>query len=241
MKKLRITRLNLAVHAAAWLLFGYLTWAWFSGNLTINPIQALEQHTGDYALIFLLLSLACTPANTLFGFSKAIRLRRPLGVYAFVFATVHLALFVGLDYGFNFNFLLADIANKRYIFVGLAAFLALLPLALTSWKYWQKRLGKTWKRLHKLVYLAAPLVVIHLAWVVKGNLSALQGNIWKPALAAAALALLLAARIPPVRKRLVRARIILRNPVFRKKLVPTENGNQVPRAEKPGLSKKPGF
>ncbi len=238
MKRLHITRWNLAVHAAAWLLLAYLAWAWFSGGLSVNPIQDLEQRTGDYALIFLLLSLACTPANTLFGFSKAILLRRPLGVYAFLFAAVHLTLFVGLDYGFNFRFLLADIVNKRYIFVGLAAFLALLPLALTSWKYWQKRLGKTWKRLHKLVYLAAPLVVIHLAWVVKGNLTSLQGNIWKPALAAVVLTLLLVARIPAVRKRLAGVRYSFKNRVATQKTV--SEGERA-KLEKPSFSEKPGF
>ncbi len=230
MKGLRMSRLNFTAHAGAWLLFAYLVWAWFNNALTVNPIQTLEQHTGDYALVFLLLSLACTPANTLFGFSKALLLRRPLGVYAFVFATVHLLLFVGLDYGFNVHFLLADVANKRYIFVGLAAFLTLLPLALTSWKYWQKRLGKTWKRLHMLVYLAGPLVVIHLAWVVKGNLATLSGAIWKPFAAALVLALLLAARIPPVRRRLAEVKYAFRNRV-----------SKGPVVKKSDLSKKPGF
>ncbi len=221
MNLFRMTRLNLAVHAGAWLLAAYLISAWFSQGLTVNPIQALEQRTGDYAIIFLLLSLACTPANTLFGFSKALLLRRPLGVYAFLFATVHLLLFIGLDYGFNFHFLLADVANKRYIYAGLAAFLALLPLALTSWKYWQKRLGKTWKRLHKLVYLAAPLAVIHLAWVIKGNLATLSGAIWKPFAAALVLALLLLARFPPVRRKLAALKY-----AFRPQVPPRSSGSR---------------
>jgi sulfoxide reductase heme-binding subunit YedZ len=200
MKKLRMTPLHMAVHGLAWLPLIYLVWSYQSGRLGINPIQAATQLAGDYAIIFLLLSLACTPANTLFGITQAIKLRRPLGVYTFLYASVHLLTFVGLDYAFNLDFLLADVADKRYIFVGLAAFLTLIPLAFTSYSYWQKRLGKTWKRLHKLVYAAALLVVFHLAWVVKGNVSELQGDIWKPVLAGVVLTLLMIARIPRIRR-----------------------------------------
>jgi methionine sulfoxide reductase heme-binding subunit len=128
--------------------------------------------------------------------------RRPLGLYAFLYAAIHLFIFVGVDYGFNFDFLLADIAQKRFIFVGLAAFILLIPLAFTSYRYWQKRLGKNWKRLHRLVYVAALLVVIHVAWAVKGDLFTLQGDIWKPLLAGIVLALLLISRIPGVRRRI---------------------------------------
>jgi methionine sulfoxide reductase heme-binding subunit len=200
MKRFQFSRLQLAVHTGAllplvWLIKDYLT-----NNLTVNPIQAATIRTGDTALVLLLLSLAVSPIITLTGYAPLQKVRRPLGLYAFLYAAIHLTIFVGVDYAFDFNFLLADIAQKRFIFAGLAAFLLLLPLAFTSYRYWQKRLKKNWKRLHRLAYLAAVLVVIHVAWAVKGDLFTLQGDIWKPLLAGIVLTLLLLARIPGVRR-----------------------------------------
>jgi methionine sulfoxide reductase heme-binding subunit len=202
MKRFRFTPLQLAVHTAALLPLAWLIKDYLTDNLTVNPIQAATQRTGDYAIVLLLLSLAVTPIITLTGYSALSKVRRPLGLYAFLYAAIHLFIFVGVDYGFNFDFLLADIAQKRFIFVGLAAFILLIPLAFTSYRYWQKRLGKNWKRLHRLVYVAALLVVIHVAWAVKGDLFTLQGDIWKPLLAGIVLALLLISRIPGVRRRI---------------------------------------
>jgi DMSO/TMAO reductase YedYZ heme-binding membrane subunit len=149
MKRFRFTPLQLAVHAAALLPLAWLIKDYLTDNLTVNPIQAATQRTGDYAIVLLLLSLAVTPIITLTGYSALSKVRRPLGLYAFLYAAIHLFIFVGVDYGFNFDFLLADIAQKRFIFVGLAAFILLIPLAFTSYRYWQKRLGKNWKRLHR--------------------------------------------------------------------------------------------
>ncbi|MGE5602720.1 MAG: sulfite oxidase heme-binding subunit YedZ, partial [Nitrososphaerales archaeon] len=100
----------------AWLIFDAAT-----GRLSVNPIQDIEQRTGKYALVLLVLSLWCTPASILTGWSAVTRWRRPLGLYAFGYAALHFLAFIGLDYGFNFRFLWADVAGKRYIFVGLAA------------------------------------------------------------------------------------------------------------------------
>lgn len=102
MKKRRFTRLQMFVHIAAWIPLAVIIAAFLTGNLTANPIQAAQQRTGDTALILLGLSLACTPANTLFKFREAVKLRRPLGLYGYMYAAIHLLIFVGLDYGFDF-------------------------------------------------------------------------------------------------------------------------------------------
>lgn len=206
----RFTRLQLAVHIASLIPLASLVWDALRDNLTINPIQAATQRTGDYAILLLLLSLACTPLYHLTGFAPILKWRRPLGLYAFLYASIHLSIFIGLDYGFDWALLWQEVALKRYVLVGLGAFLILLPMAFTSYNYWKKRLGKGWKRLHRLVYLAGVLAVIHLAWVVKGDVLNLQGDIWKPLLAGITLTLLLAARLPFLRRALPAARMWLR-------------------------------
>lgn len=198
----RFTPLQAAVHVAAWLPMLVLLWDASRGSLSVNPYQAATQRTGNTALILLLLSLACTPINTLFRVPQVLTLRRPLGLYAFFYAAAHVFIFTGLDYGFQWSLLVRDLSDKRYIFAGLAAFLLLVPLAATSWNWWKKQLGKNWKRLHRMVYLAAALVVLHFAWVVKGDVTQLQGDIARPVLAGLAVAVLLVLRIPAVRRRL---------------------------------------
>ncbi len=151
-----------------------------AGELTVNPYQAVEQRTGWIALIFLLLALACTPANLLLGWRQALRHRRTLGLYAFAWASVHLLILVGLDYGWSFRLLRADLETKPFIWVGASALLLLAALAATSFVVWKRRLGKNWKRLHRLVYVAVPLVVVHFAWARKANLATLSGDILWP-------------------------------------------------------------
>ena len=197
----KISWLPLLVHASAWFLVAWLVIDYLSGNLTINPIQAATQRTGKYALIFLVLSLSCTPINTLFGFRQVLGLRRWLGLYAFMFAAIHLTIFIGWDYGFDISLLKIEFLQKRSVIIGSAALLILLPLAITSFRWWMKRLGKNWKRLHRLVYLAGGLVIIHYAWAKKGDLFRLQGDIWQPLLIGIFLIILLVLRIPSVRKK----------------------------------------
>jgi sulfoxide reductase heme-binding subunit YedZ len=196
----RFTPYQIAAHIAAWALVGWLVFDYFSGRMSINPIQDATQRTGRYAIALLVLSLACTPLNTLFGLRQALPARRTLGLYAFMFVCFHLTLLVGVDYGLNLPLLIGDLGTKRYILVGLPAFLILLSLAFTSTNGWKKRLGKNWKRLHRLVYLAGSLAVIHYAWAAKGNLLDLQGDIIKPAFYGLAVLLLLLVRLPPIRR-----------------------------------------
>ena len=202
MKKVSI--LQLCVHMGGWLPMGLLLFDWVNHHLTANPIQAVEQRTGLYALTFLLLSLACTPISSLFGWKELIQRRKALGIYAFMYATIHLLTFVGLDYGFNFFSIFKDVGSKSYILIGLLAFILLLPLALTSFKSMMKRLGKNWKKLHKMVYFIAPLVILHFLLSVKGNIGRLQGNIQQPIIYGLIVTLLLVLRIPQIKITLLR-------------------------------------
>jgi sulfoxide reductase heme-binding subunit YedZ len=179
-------------HIAGWVPLIVTIWAWSTGNLTFNPVQAATIRTGRTAIIFLVLSLTITPLNTLFGLRQLIPLRRWLGLYAFLYAAVHVSIFTGVDYGFDLVLLQEAILQKPYAFVGAATFLILLPLALTSTKGWMRRLKKNWKRLHRLVYLAAPLATIHYAWAQKADIRI-------PIAVGILILVLLALRIAPIR------------------------------------------
>jgi sulfoxide reductase heme-binding subunit YedZ len=202
LKKSWLPILQFGLHAGALAPLAILVFDLFAARLSVNPIQDLTRRTGLTALIILLISLACTPASSLFSFRQALKLRRPLGLYAFFYAAFHLLLFVWADYRFDFALMWLDVSAKAYIFAGAGAFLILLSLAITSYNIWKKRLGKSWKRLHRLVYLAAILVGLHYAWVKKADFSRLTGEITGPLIAIGVLALLLLVRIPAVRKAL---------------------------------------
>lgn len=195
-----LSPLQTLVHATAWIPLAVLVAAFLTNHLTVNPIQAAEIRTGDTALIYLALSLACTPLNTLLRFPDLIKVRRPLGLYGYLYAGVHLLVFMGLDYTFDPGLIVQAIIEKPYILAGLAAFIVLSALAITSFRRSQARLGKIWKRLHQLVYGANLLVVIHFSLSVKGNVFRLQGDVFRPLLALAVVALLLIARIPSIRR-----------------------------------------
>lgn len=193
MNTLRKNWLRILTHVGAVTPLAWLLWDYWFDNLTVNPIQDITFRTGKPALILLVLSLACTPVNTLFGFKQALPLRKPLGLYAIMYVSLHFLIFIGLDYGFDWGLLYEAIFEKRYALVGFAAFLILLPLAVTSTQGWMRRLGKNWKRLHRWVYLAGILAVIHYVWLVKSDIR-------EPLLYGAAVALLLILRLPAVRK-----------------------------------------
>jgi len=196
----RFTKVQIFVHIAALTPLVWLILDYFTDNLTFNPIQAVTLRTGRYAIILLVLSLACTPINTIFGFRQAIKVRRPLGLYAFLYASIHFMIFLGVDYRFNLGLIFEEIITKRYIIAGFTAGLLLLPLAITSTKGWMKRLGIRWKQLHKFVYIAGLLAVTHYIWVVKSDYRL-------PLTVGAVLVLLLIARIPSVRKYLANLNI----------------------------------
>jgi sulfoxide reductase heme-binding subunit YedZ len=126
--------------------------------------------TGEWTLRFLLLTLAVTPARRLLGWSQLARLRRTLGLTAFAYACLHLLTYLVLDHFFDWGAIAEDVLERRYVTAGFAAFLCLVPLAATSTDAMLRRLGRRWLALHRLVYLAAALGVIHFLWLVKADL-----------------------------------------------------------------------
>jgi sulfoxide reductase heme-binding subunit YedZ len=193
MKRFKMTPLQIAAHIAAWIPLVWLLWDLWQGNLGPEPIREATLRTGKAALILLVASLACTPINIIFGFKPALKLRRPLGLYSFMYASFHFAIFIGVDYFFDFSLIKDALFEKRYALVGLITGLILLALAITSTVGWQRRLKKNWKRLHKFVYAAGILAVIHFIWLVKQGV--LEPWIW-----GLVVVLLLVIRIPKIKK-----------------------------------------
>ncbi len=191
---LRVTYHAVGLFPLAWLLFDF----WF-GLLGAEPIRAMILRTGKASIVMLTLSLVCTPAGYLFRWRDATTVRRPLGLYAFMYVCIHFLIFVWLDYALIVPLIVEEIVARRYALVGFAAFLLLIPLAITSTKGWQKRLGKRWKTLHKVVYLIAVLAVVHYIWLVKNAYT-------QPLLFAAVVGLLLLLRVPAVKQAILRAR-----------------------------------
>ncbi len=196
---LRVVYHAVGLFPLAWLIFDF----WF-GFLGPEPIRAMILRTGKAAIIMLMLSLACTPANIIFGWKQAIVVRRALGLYAFMYVCIHLLIFVGLDYGFMLALVTEEIVKRRYAVVGFAAFLLLIPLAITSTKNSQRQLGKRWKTLHKSVYLIAVLAVVHYIWLVKNAYT-------QPLIFAGIVALLLFIRLTPVKQFLITTRRRIEN------------------------------
>jgi len=156
-------------------------------DLGANPVETLTHTTGAWALRWLLASLAVTPLRRALRAPWLARLRRTLGLWAFVYAGLHLAIWLLLDLDLDASSLVSEVTERPYITLGMAAFLLLLPLALTSTRSWQRRLGRRWVRLHRLAYAAATLGILHFWWLVKAD--------WRePALYAGALGLLLSLR-----------------------------------------------
>lgn len=147
---------------AALLVRGMLT-----GDLGVNPAETIQLQTGRWAFKFLLLSLAVTPVRRLTGWNVVIQFRRMLGLFSFFYATLHLTAYYAFDLTFSIGQLLVDTAKRPFIFMGMAAFFTMLPLALTSTKGWIRRLGKKWTLLHRLAYVSAICAAIHFAWKVK--------------------------------------------------------------------------
>ncbi|MEJ5310796.1 MAG: protein-methionine-sulfoxide reductase heme-binding subunit MsrQ [Anaerolineae bacterium] len=150
-----------------------ILWNLVWGRFFVDPVREIITRTGRVSLNLLVLSLACTPLYTLIGFAPLLRARRTLGLYAFLYVALHFLTFAGWDYGFDVRLLWEAIFSQRYVIVGFAAGLILLVLAITSTRGWQRRLGKWWKRLQRLVYVANVLAVLHFAWLLKAPRQAL--------------------------------------------------------------------
>jgi len=182
-RALQAVAITIGALPAAQLIVSALT-----DGLGANPVERVTHVTGDWALRFLLSSLAITPMRRLFGWSWAAPLRRTLGLIAFGYACCHYLIYLGLEHMFDWPMIVEDLLVRRYVWVGFLAFLFLMLLAATSTRAMMRRLGRRWVSLHRLVYLAAILGVIHFLWLVKSDLS-------EPLLYAAVLMLLLGLRL----------------------------------------------
>lgn len=141
----------------------------FSG--AVNPIEFITRSTGTWALVGLLLTLSITPLRQITGWNRLIQFRRMLGLFAFFYALLHFTTYIWLDQFFDFSAILKDIIKRPFITLGFATFVLLIPLAVTSTNGWMRRLKRNWGRLHRLIYLIAPLAVIHYFWLVKKDLT----------------------------------------------------------------------
>lgn len=158
-------------------------------HLGPNPIAELLNRLGFWTLVLLLASLAATPVRIVTGWAWPVAMRKMLGLAAFFYASMHFAVYVGVDQFFDFGEIWRDIVKRRFITAGLVAFLLLVPLAITSTAKMTKRLGaRRWKRLHRLAYPAAILGVVHFAWRVKSDYR-------QPIVFATVLAVLLGVRV----------------------------------------------
>ncbi|WP_262689922.1 protein-methionine-sulfoxide reductase heme-binding subunit MsrQ [Kordiimonas aestuarii] len=185
-----------ALIPAAWLAYEW--WLAFQGqphDLGFNPNETSNRFSGDWALRMLLITLALTPLTKILKSPKPILFRRMFGLFAYFYVCLHMLSYIWLDMLFNWPELWADVLKRIYITIGMTAFLMLTPLAITSTKGMVKRLGaKHWQRLHKLIYLIAPLAIIHFFMMRKGFQL-------EPLVYGAILAVLLLLRLMPGRRK----------------------------------------
>ena len=170
-RPLRERLLKLVIGVAAMVPAARIAWRFYAGVLGPNPIAETLNRLGFWTLVLLLVGLSCTPIKILTGWAFPLRLRRMLGLEAFAYACLHFLTYFAVDQFFDFGEIWKDIVKRKFITIGFAAFVMLIPLAVTSTNAMVKRLGfPRWKRLHRLVYLAATCGVIHFAWRVKSDL-----------------------------------------------------------------------
>ncbi len=167
----------------------WLVWRTLTGRLGANPIEEILHRLGAAALILLLITLGVTPLRRITGWNALIQARRPLGLFAFFYLTMHFMAYLVLDQTLDWEFIVEDLTERRYIIVGFTAWTLLVPLALTSTRGWIRRLGKRWQKLHRVVYVATALGVLHFFWQVKADT-------YRPLVATAVFVALMLFRIP---------------------------------------------
>lgn len=155
---------------------------------------------GRIGLYFLVAALAVTPTYTVTGWKEVLPRRRALGLYSFLYMSLHILVFLGVDYAFNVNQLFPLLFGKLYLIAGVIAYALLVPLAMTSFDYFIRTMRKNWKRLHWLIYPAGIIVILHYAWSLKGDIFRLRGNISQPLIWGLVIIALLVLRVPAVRR-----------------------------------------
>ena len=156
---------NLPVHFIALIPLALTVYEYFTNTLPIVLDRHLIIRFGAVGLAFLVAAFSITPISILTGSTNLKPIRRPLGVYGFCYIALHLLAYVWLSNGFDWRLILRDLGERRAMSIGLLAFALLIPLALTSTNGWQRRLGRRWKVLHRLVYFAVPLSILHYFWL----------------------------------------------------------------------------
>jgi sulfoxide reductase heme-binding subunit YedZ len=157
------------VFLLALLPLGRLIWLGSTQDLGANPIEFITRSMGTWTLVFLCLSLAMTPARMLTGWTGFIHLRRMLGLFCFFYATVHFLIWLWLDHNFSLVAMWQDVLERPYITFGFLAFVLLIPLAFTSNRWAQRKLGRRWSHLHRMVYAIAILAILHYWWHKAGK------------------------------------------------------------------------
>jgi methionine sulfoxide reductase heme-binding subunit len=181
--------IKLPIFVLCLLPFGLLGWRALHNDLTANPIEYITHQTGDWTLIFVVITLAITPARKSLGLPELIRLRRMLGLFAFFYGLLHFSTWIGLDKFFDWAEMLHDVRKRPFITAGFTGFVLMIPLAVTSTAGWIRRLGgKRWLALHRLIYVTAVAGVVHYYWLVKSDVR-------KPVFYGALVTLLLAWRV----------------------------------------------
>ena len=147
--------------------FLIITYKIFFNQLGPEPVKEITHHTGEWTLIFIIITLAMTPLKKITKLNIWISFRRMLGLFVFFYATIHLMTYVVIDYRFDWQQIYNDVLKKKYIFIGFSAWLLLIPLAVTSSQKMTKLLKQNWKKLHRLIYLIAIFGALHYIWLSK--------------------------------------------------------------------------
>lgn len=140
-------------------------------ELGADPAKYIVHKTGSWTLRFLVITLCITPARKWLNWPQLLRLRRMLGLFSFFYATMHFASYYALYLFFDLGNVIEDLGERPFITIGFLAFLLLLPLTITSTQNWQRKLGRSWQKLHKLIYVISVLGVIHFIWLIKSDLN----------------------------------------------------------------------
>jgi sulfoxide reductase heme-binding subunit YedZ len=167
----RVGWLKLAIFPACLVPLGNLTLKAATADLGANPIETITHATGDWTLIFLLVTLAITPLRKLSGLHWLIRLRRMFGLFAFFYGCLHFLTYIWLDQAFDVHSMAKDVYKRPFITMGFTAFVLLLPLAITSTRTMIQRLGgRRWQWLHRLIYVSATAAIVHFTWAMKKDI-----------------------------------------------------------------------
>jgi sulfoxide reductase heme-binding subunit YedZ len=173
----QLAAIKTVLFVLALLPFARIVWL-IVQQVPVEPVEFVTHGTGDWALYLLCATLAITPLRRLTGWNWLIRLRRMLGLYVFFYALMHFLTFLWADHGFDVGAMWKDVLKRPFITVGFIAFVLLLPLAATSTNAMIKRLGRRWAQLHRLIYLIAPLAILHYWWMKAGKHNFEQPIVW---------------------------------------------------------------